>query len=395
MSDPLRLLALTGLPVVDPLIGRREALLTVSSALKEHQDVVISGPGGIGKSALAAACADAASDMTAEFPGGVLWVTCDHIMEQGDLGELWATISRPLILDGVAAETDPVRASQRLRLALAQRPRMLMILDHLEATLDLHAVRAALGVPTYMTLLITARQDEADASFTHLALGALKAADALALLRQLAPTASDGMAPREVIAATRGIPLAIQWAAAHLRRTGALKLPGVDQPPAPMPRDPARALARCFATLLWPDLAPVERMLAAALAALVQGTSLPTAAVTALAAALDAPDAASNMIAAGVLQPLSADRLAFNAAERALLLPHWEALPVATRDHLLDAAIAFWLDYATAHPGYTGTEALEYDAAGIYGILDTALAIGRDAAARTIAQQIDYTIAAR
>ncbi len=394
MSDPLRLLALTGLPVVDPLIGRREALLTVLSALRSHQDVVISGPGGIGKSALAAACADAASDMTAEFPGGAVWVTCDHILEQADIGELWATVSRPLILDGVAAETDPVRASQALRLALAQRPRMLIILDHLDITLDLHAVRAALGVPTYMTLLITARQDEADESFTHLALGPLKATDALALLRQLAPTASDALAPREVMAATRGIPLAIHWAAAHLRRTGTLS--GADQPPAPMPRDPARALARCFATLLWPDLAPVERTLAAALAALVQGPSLPTTAVTALAAALDASaTAAPNMIATGVLQPLSADRLAFNAAERALLLPHWDALPAATRDHLLDAAIAFWLDYATAHPGFTGTEALEYDAAGIYGILDTALAVGRDAAARTIAQQIDYTIAAR
>lgn len=373
-----RLLAPTGLPLADPFIGRQTELSAIAAMLRAGESVALCGPGGIGKSALAAQLVADLSDDREAFPGGALWIACNHAE---DLGELWATIARALFLEGVATEVDPEVARSNLRNLLSQRPRHLIALDHLAPELDLAVITETLALPDHTVPLLTMRSAPLAPDIRVVSPGGLAAADAHMLFARLATSADGVPPPRGLAALTRQIPLAVRWLAAcvRLEQHGTLPTSG--------PRDPDRAVRNCFTKFVWPAITPAQRVSLVSLAVLAQGASVPRAALTALGAT--AEDIAAFR-AREIVHDLPDDRLAVVPTARALLAEGWERLDAAIRDRQTAAAIAFWLDLAASRPGYAHTEALETDAAGLYGILDWALLHGADQAARTLARHIDY-----
>jgi predicted ATPase len=105
------------------IIGRDTAIADIVELLGEHRSrlVTLAGPGGIGKSRLAIAAAEAASAL---FPDGIVFVPLENVLEP------------ELLLSAIGyalgiRETTGLQLEQRLSLALDKR-RMLFVLDNFE-----------------------------------------------------------------------------------------------------------------------------------------------------------------------------------------------------------------------------------------------------------------------
>lgn len=203
------------------LVGRQRSLAAVRQALTAAPDgrpsiCVVTGPAGVGKSALAAW---AAHQVAGHFPDGQLYAD----LRGATAGlpplaprEVLARFLRALSGPDVAVAADPDEAATMLCSLLADR-RLLLVLDNAR---DAAQIRPLLPAGQRCGVLVTSRRHltELDA-VRHLELGVLDDTDAVALLRQLAGAARIDRQPATAIRLARrlgGLPLALRIAGARL-----------------------------------------------------------------------------------------------------------------------------------------------------------------------------------
>ncbi|MFI7135236.1 BTAD domain-containing putative transcriptional regulator [Nonomuraea sp. NPDC050153] len=178
--------------------------------------IVIDGPGGIGKSALAVHVAHAAAG---RFPDGVIYVDL-HGSTSGmaPLTQMEALrhLLRSFGLDGSAVPADPGEAAARYR-SLTTASRTLIILDNAR---DVSQVRPLIPAGRGCRTLITSRDPLVTLdNARHLRLGPFADADAATLLaRLIGPdrARAEPEAAAQIVRLCGGIPLALRIAAARL-----------------------------------------------------------------------------------------------------------------------------------------------------------------------------------
>jgi DNA-binding SARP family transcriptional activator len=198
-------------------IGRNQLLARLGAAARPGRIAVLAGPGGVGKTALAVAWAQAA---VTDFPDGQLYANL-HGFSAGRPVTPVAVASgflRALGVPGreIPSGTDEVMAC--LRSELAGR-RMLMLLDNAASAAQ---IRPLLPGEPSITVLVTSRDRLSGLAATHDAqqinLDGLPPADAVDLLRLLLPERE--LTPQESTDLARlcgYLPLALRVAAARLR----------------------------------------------------------------------------------------------------------------------------------------------------------------------------------
>ncbi|MEU5217187.1 regulator [Streptomyces sp. NPDC020807] len=196
-------------------VGRREELEHVSAALTEHRLVTVTGVGGVGKTRFALR---AARHVAERFPDGAWWADLTPL--DGD------RLLVALVADSVdLSDHTPGMATTALRRRLAE-DRLLLVLDSCEHLTEPCArlVTELLAAAPGLTVLATSRRSLGVEGEHVVALEPLPpdGPDALELLR----TATGETLPAEGPAADicvrlEGIPLALELAAAQIRRVGA------------------------------------------------------------------------------------------------------------------------------------------------------------------------------
>ncbi len=242
-----------------PLFGRDEDVDAVAGLLRDgHRLVSLIGPGGVGKTRLAAAVADR---IACEYPDGVVSLSLVSVTSSADVVPTLASA-----LDAAAGDEDALTA------ALAGR-RLLLVLDNLEHLLSIAPVvdRLVAGAPL-LRVLTTSRSPlrlraEREYAVTPLAVAgdsvsgldelASAPAGALAVDRALAVGADlrdeDAPALAELGRRLAGLPLAIELAVAQVRvlRPDALLARLEETLDAPGARDLPERQRTMRATLDW------------------------------------------------------------------------------------------------------------------------------------------------
>ncbi|WP_167305962.1 ATP-binding protein [Nocardioides euryhalodurans] len=199
------------------LIGRADDLAAVSSLLREHRIVTITGPGGAGKSTLALAVARALEeDGTTHGP---VEVALAPLAPVHDAAGVVRAVAEATGVQGEGA----VRSSS-LAANLATR-RLLLVLDNCEHLLDPSAelVDAILDAGPRARVLVTSREPlRVDGEAEH-RIGSLGPESVNLFVERAAAAAGPGIVdagdPRVSVLCQRldGLPLAIELAAAQLR----------------------------------------------------------------------------------------------------------------------------------------------------------------------------------
>lgn len=332
------------------LYGRADAWQAAREALAAHRLVTLTGPGGIGKSRLAAALADAEA---AQHPDGVLRVA---LADQTDGAALPVLLARAARLAESPAQSSPEGIARALKpLAL------LVVLDNCEHLLDAAAALAAalLREAPQVRLLATSQQPIGLPQEVALALAPLPARSAdggpgpaMQLFAARAAAADPSFrldaarGPQVAAICERldGLPLAIELAAARVpllgtegiaRHLGAplalLARPAGAPADGPVRHRTLRDALRWSVDLLDPG----ERRLFARLGVFVGGCDADAAA--AIDADDDAPDAAAAFA--------TFDRLASLAAKSLLQV---EDAGTGKRHRLLEGARALALELLEA-----------------------------------------------
>jgi predicted ATPase/class 3 adenylate cyclase len=206
-------------PAATQLIGRESEVDAITTAVRSHRLVTLTGVGGVGKTRLAL---EVAAQLADEFPDGV-W-----------LFELAAVTEPSAVPDAVAAvlgitQQPGTSMSNSVAAALESRVRLLVI-DNCEHVRDAAAdlVEAILAQPATVTILATSREglglaDEQLWPVPSLDVDAGIDSAAVALFveraRSVAPRFSSPEADEAVIEICRrldGIPLAIELAASRM-----------------------------------------------------------------------------------------------------------------------------------------------------------------------------------
>jgi DNA-binding SARP family transcriptional activator/tetratricopeptide (TPR) repeat protein len=190
-------------PDLPDFTGRADALAALA---RPYQVAVVSGPPGVGKTALAVRAARAA---TAAFPAGQLYLDLDGREPAGLLAEA---------LRALGVETAPPTLHERtalFRSLLAERP-MLVLLDDAS---DAAQVRPLLP-GNESTVIVTSRRRITElAGAVQVNLGELPPHDALALLGRIAGAdrvAREPEAALAIVTACGRLPLAVRSAGARL-----------------------------------------------------------------------------------------------------------------------------------------------------------------------------------
>ena len=187
-------------------IGREQELAKLLDDLQPGKIVTLCGPGGMGKSALAAEAIwrmAPGDEPPGRFPDGVLFHTFYH-QPQADLA--LETIAR-------AYGVDPRPSPRDAALQALAGKRALLVLDGAEAADDLLAVLAVAGT---CGVLITTRRHE-DAPDDSQDIEPLPHTESLDLLRAWAGRyASDEPAANEIVRLLGGLPLALFLAGRYL-----------------------------------------------------------------------------------------------------------------------------------------------------------------------------------
>jgi hypothetical protein len=196
-------------PLPDFFVPREQFGPLILAALEQEdaQTLVLWGPGGAGKTTLAAWAAGALAD---RFPDGVVWVESGPNARATDVQEHIAHSFGVALSGSTAAE----RAGQ-LRTLLHEK-RCLLVLDDLDATPDLvHLQVTGAGG----RLLVTTRDVKvADVLAAPLVqVGGLSTAEGLELLAAWAQLDPERAEARELVARLGGHPLALRLAGAVLR----------------------------------------------------------------------------------------------------------------------------------------------------------------------------------
>jgi tetratricopeptide (TPR) repeat protein len=196
----------------DPLFGRDADLDSIHLALKAGTAVLLHGPVGIGRTALAAALASG----YAELPGGVLWL--DTADDETPL--LLGRVARAYGVDLSLTDPDPSTAMARVR-GVLQENRPLVVLD---GRVDADAARefirgCAPGIP-----FLLVHSKPVAGPWTPHAVTPLGSDDAAAMLVQVAGTSleADSAELARLSEALGGHALSIMLAA-HQLATGAVQ----------------------------------------------------------------------------------------------------------------------------------------------------------------------------
>jgi tetratricopeptide (TPR) repeat protein len=190
--------------------GRAAELDKLMADLQPGKVVTLCGPGGMGKSSLAAEAVRLLApshDPPDRFPDGII---LHQFYQQPQAAQAFETIARAY---GVDPRPSP---QETARQALANR-RALLILDGTEAA-TAENLDSVLGVAGGCGVLITTRR-HSDAPGDYADITPLPDAESLALLRALAgPYAADEGVANAVIHLLGGLPLALYLAGRYLSR---------------------------------------------------------------------------------------------------------------------------------------------------------------------------------
>ncbi|MBE1464081.1 AfsR/SARP family transcriptional regulator [Kibdelosporangium phytohabitans] len=195
--------------------GRSAELGTIAEAMYQHGQVMLTGPGGVGKTWLAVQWANA---HRGQFPDGILYVNLHGFDDSPTLTTLQAV---SLLLEGLREDHAPASLDAKIALyrdAVADR-RMLVVLDNAR---DSSQVAPLLPGGTASVVLLTSRNRLPGLVTTQGVLSVdvrpMSAADSRALLaRHLghAALAADPAAVDALIEHCRGLPLALSIIAAR------------------------------------------------------------------------------------------------------------------------------------------------------------------------------------
>jgi predicted ATPase/DNA-binding CsgD family transcriptional regulator len=210
-----------------PLIGRARELAAIVSRLREPgvRMLTLTGPGGVGKTRLALAAADA---MRPDWPGGVRFIPLAAIAAASDV---LPAIARAL---GVEDDDEPP-LFDALAAALGERPNVLVIDNAEHLTAAAPDLARLLGACPDLKMLVTSRillriRGERELPVAPIALppagapfATLAESDAVALFLALSPvdrerlirSDADVIAIVEICRRLDGLPLAIELAAAR------------------------------------------------------------------------------------------------------------------------------------------------------------------------------------
>lgn len=224
-TPPARERITGGLPPDDPAFtGRRDELARITGWLTGRRDdrpavVTLSGPGGVGKSALALRAAHAAA---AHFPDGQLYVDLHHAPPgprdaPSGSHDVLTRLLAALGVDTRDVPGDPSDAAALYRATVARR-RLLIVLDGADSAAQVRPVLPGPGPGP--ALLVTGRRVLATlGGARRLALTTPDPAEALELLAAVAGpdrVAADPVAAAEVTALCGELPLAVRVAGARL-----------------------------------------------------------------------------------------------------------------------------------------------------------------------------------
>jgi predicted ATPase len=291
------------------LVGRDDLVTRVKALVGEHRLVTLTGPGGVGKTRLAAEVAGrVAAD---QHLGGVWLVELAPLSDPGDVA--YATLTAVGIRDGLLAGSggdpgqaaEPGSADPASRLVSSLRERSgLIVLDNCEHLIDavaaladtvlsgcrgirvLAASREALGITGETVCPVPQLPVPADSGTGELA--AISAVASVRLLADRARAVRPAFAVTEANAADLaricrmldGMPLAIELAAARLRTMSPAQLTGrLDDRFAVLTGGSRTALPRhqtlrAVVEWSWDLLSKPERVLARRLASLPGGATL-------------------------------------------------------------------------------------------------------------------------
>ncbi len=202
------------LPVAPPrqIIGRNQVLGQAFTQIRANGAVLLHGPGGVGKSALAATLASAFTT----FPGGVLWWSVDR----DSLEQMIVRVGRAFAERNITGAADPLAQADLARTVLTRDHKPLIVIDGpLDQDVAREFVRKiAAGVP----LIMTAEQTVAG-PWVPFAIGNLPEEDAVSLFIQAAHLEQVSALMRAdiqgVCNALEGLPLAIVLAGRHVLAT--------------------------------------------------------------------------------------------------------------------------------------------------------------------------------
>lgn len=197
----------------DSFVGR-DRLLDLLDTMNEIGVVILVGPGGIGKTRLAAEYASRIA-----VPGcRVYWADLCAVRSSS---EVWPAVFGSF---GVVAPSTAV-GIRRLSRVLSGK-NSLLVIDHAEPVLDdVREVVSTLRTMGLRRVLVTSRTPCRVVDEHVVELGPLGPVEARLLLDER--IVDEVVAPNELVAAADGVPLAIELVAAHVGRVGPESLAGI------------------------------------------------------------------------------------------------------------------------------------------------------------------------